>query len=324
MEGERVTELIHVVNAVQEVFSTAGVSTNLGINLPRIAVVGGQSAGKSSVLECFVGRDFLPRGSGIVTRRPLVLQLHQSQGEEYATFLHTGERSFAVGEEVRHEIAAETERETGGNKGISRKPIHLRIHSPNVLDLTLIDLPGMTKVAVGDQPEDIEVQIRDMILEYILEDNTIILAVTPANQDLANSDALKLAREVDKVGDRTIGVITKLDLMDKGTDALSVLQNKVLPLKKGYIGVVNRSQDDINHRRSIRTALSAEQQFFMNSPYKMMASRLGTKYLQEVLHKELGKHIKAKLPGIRTQLVKKGKEVEATLKELGHEESTVC
>ena len=314
-------ELIHVVNAVQEVFSTAGVSTSLGINLPRIAVVGGQSAGKSSVLECFVGRDFLPRGSGIVTRRPLVLQLHHSQGEEFATFLHTGERSFAVGEEVRHEIAAETERETGGNKGISRKPIHLRIHSPNVLDLTLIDLPGMTKVAVGDQPEDIEVQIRDMILEYILEDNTIILAVTPANQDLANSDALKLAREVDKVGDRTIGVITKLDLMDKGTDALSVLQNKVLPLKKGYIGVVNRSQDDINHRRSIRTALSAEQQFFMNSPYKMIASRLGTKYLQEVLHKELGKHIKAKLPGIRKQLVKKGKEVEATLKELGHEES---
>ena len=131
-----------------------------------------------------------------------------------------------------------------------------------------------------------------MILEYILEDNTIILAVTPANQDLANSDALKLAREVDKVGDRTIGVITKLDLMDKGTDALSVLQNKVLPLKKGYIGVVNRSQDDINHRKSIRTALSAEQQFFMNSPYKLMASRLGTKYLQEVLHKELGKHIR--------------------------------
>ena len=312
------TELIHTINAVQEVFSSTGV--NLGINLPRIAVVGGQSAGKSSVLECFVGRDFLPRGSGIVTRRPLVLQLHHSKGEEYATFLHTGERSFAVGEEVRQEIAAETERETGGKKGISRKPIHLRIYSPNVLDLTLIDLPGMTKVAVGDQPEDIEVQIRDMILEYILEDNTIILAVTPANQDLANSDALKLAREVDKNGDRTIGVITKLDLMDKGTDALSVLQNKVLPLKKGYIGVVNRSQDDINHRRSIRTALSAEQMFFMSSPYKEMISRLGTKYLQQVLHKELGSHIKAKMPEIRKQLIKKEKEVEATLKDLGYEE----
>jgi len=313
------TELIHTINAVQEVFSSTGVS-NLGINLPRIAVVGGQSAGKSSVLECFVGRDFLPRGSGIVTRRPLVLQLHHSKGEEFATFLHTGERSFAVGEEVRQEIAAETEREIGDNKGISRKPIHLRIHSPNVLDLTLIDLPGMTKVAVGDQPEDIEVQIREMILEYILEDNTIILAVTPANQDLANSDALKLAREVDKRGDRTIGVITKLDLMDKGTDALNVLQNKVLPLKKGYIGVVNRSQDDINNRRSIRTALSAEQQFFMRSPYMNTTSRLGTKYLQQVLHKELGSHIKVKLPEIRKQLMKKDKETEVMLKELGFEE----
>ena len=312
------TELIHTINAVQEVFSSTGLS--LGINLPRIAVVGGQSAGKSSVLECFVGRDFLPRGSGIVTRRPLVLQLHHSKGEEYATFLHTGERSFAVGEEVRQEIAAETEREIGDNKGISRKPIHLRIYSPNVLDLTLIDLPGMTKVAVGDQPEDIEVQIREMILEYILEDNTIILAVTPANQDLANSDALQLAREVDKRGDRTIGVITKLDLMDKGTDALDVLQNKVLPLKKGYIGVVNRSQDDINHRRSIRTAVSAEQKFFMSSPYKDMTSRLGTKYLQQVLHKELGSHIKVKLPEIRKQLVQKEKEAEATLKDLGYEE----
>merc|ERR1712212_1462953 len=179
--------------------------------------------------------DFLPRGSGIVTRRPLVLQLHHSKGEEYATFLHTGERSFAVGEEVRQEIAAETEREIGDNKGISRKPIHLRIYSPNVLNLTLIDLPGMTKVAVGDQPQDIEIQIRDMLLQFVTKENCIILAVSPANSDLANSDALKLAREVDPGAMRTIGVITKLDLMDEGTDARDILENKTLPLRRGYI-----------------------------------------------------------------------------------------
>ena len=109
----------------------------------------------------------------------------------------------------------------------------IRIHSPHVLNLTLVDLPGLTKVAVGDQPEDIEYQIREMILSYIRPENTIILAVTPANQDLANSDALKLARMVDKNGDRTIGVITKLDLMDQGTDARDILDNKFLPLKKG-------------------------------------------------------------------------------------------
>ena len=316
-EAAGMTELIHMVSCLQEVFQSTGVS--LGLQLPRIAVVGGQSAGKSSVLENFVGKDFLPRGSGIVTRRPLVLQLHHSDEQEHATFLHTGDLTFAVGEEVRQEIVAETDRETGRNKGISRKPIHLRIYSPNVLDLTLVDLPGMTKVAVGDQPEDIELQIRGMILEYITEENTIILAVTPANQDLANSDALKLAREVDREGNRTIGVITKLDLMDKGTDARSVLENKVLPLKKGYIGVVNRSQRDINNKRSIMSAMSAEQEFFLTSPYKDMVPRLGTRYLQEVLHRELGSHIRTKVPEIRKHLVWKEKETEAALKELGYD-----
>ena len=101
-------------------------------------------------------------------------------------------------------------------------------------------------MAVGDQPDDIEQQIKEMLYTYITQDNTIILAVTPANQDLANSDALKLARKVDPKGDRTIGVITKLDLMDDGTDARDILENRFLPLKKGYIGVVNRSQKDID------------------------------------------------------------------------------
>jgi dynamin 1-like protein len=71
------------------------------------------------------------------------------------------------------------------------------------------------------------------------------MAVSPANQDLANSDALKLARRVDPFGERTIGVLTKIDIMDKGTNCLDVIQGKVYPLKLGYIGVVNRSQNDI-------------------------------------------------------------------------------
>ena len=95
--------------------------------------------------------------------------------------------------------------------------------SPRVLNLTLVDLPGMTRVAVGDQPADIERQIRDMVLTYITKESCLILAVSPANQDLANSDALKISKEVDPQGLRTIGVITKLDLMDQGTDAKDIL-----------------------------------------------------------------------------------------------------
>lgn len=102
-----------------------------------------------------------------------------------------------------------------------------------VLNLTLIDLPGLTKVAVGDQPADIEKLIRSMIMEFITLDNCLILAVSPANSDIANSDALKLAKEVDPQGLRTIGVITKLDLMDEGTDAREILENKLLPLRRG-------------------------------------------------------------------------------------------
>jgi dynamin 1-like protein len=107
----------------------------------------------------------------------------------------------------------DTEAKTGRNAGISPLPINLRIYSPNVLTLTLVDLPGLTKVPVGDQPKDIERQIKDMLVKFIAKPNALILAVTAANTDLANSDGLKLAREVDPEGTRTIGVLTKVDLM---------------------------------------------------------------------------------------------------------------
>jgi len=238
-------QLIPIVNRLQDAFAQMGQPMTL--DLPQIAVVGSQSAGKSSVLENFVGRDFLPRGSGIVTRRPLILQLNNSPSE-YAEFLHKKGQYMTDFDQVRQEIEAETDRATGTNKGISAIPINLRVYSPNVLNLTLIDLPGMTKVAVGDQPPDIEIQIRDMLLQFVTKENCIILAVSPANSDLANSDALKLAKEVDPGAMRTIGVITKLDLMDEGTDARDILENKTLPLRRGYIGVVNRSQKDIDGR----------------------------------------------------------------------------
>ncbi|XP_037398406.1 dynamin-3 isoform X4 [Pygocentrus nattereri] len=312
MGNRGMEELIPLINKLQDAFSSIGQSCNL--DLPQIAVVGGQSAGKSSVLENFVGRDFLPRGSGIVTRRPLILQLVNNKAE-YAEFLHCKGKKFVDFDEVRQEIEAETDRITGSNKGISPIPINLRVYSPNVLNLTLIDLPGMTKVAVGDQPVDIEHQIRDMLLQFITKDSCLILAVTPANTDLANSDALKIAKEVDPQGMRTIGVITKLDLMDEGTDARDILENKLLPLRRGYIGVVNRSQKDIDGRKDIRVALAAERKFFLSHPaYRHMAERMGTPHLQKTLNQQLTNHIRDTLPGLRSklqsQLLSLEKEVE--------------
>ncbi|XP_057674181.1 dynamin-1a isoform X10 [Corythoichthys intestinalis] len=312
MGNRGMEDLIPLVNRMQDAFSAIGQNANL--DLPQIAVVGGQSAGKSSVLENFVGKDFLPRGSGIVTRRPLVLQLMNCP-TEYAEFLHCKGKKFTDFDEVRQEIEAETDRMTGANKGISPVPINLRVYSPHVLNLTLVDLPGMTKVPVGDQPADIETQIRDMLLQFVTKDNCLMLAVSPANSDLANSDALKIAKEVDPQGMRTIGVITKLDLMDEGTDAKDILENKLLPLRRGYIGVVNRSQKDIDGKKDITAALAAERKFFLSHPaYRHLAERMGTAYLQKILNQQLTNHIRDTLPALRaklqSQLLSIEKEVE--------------
>uniref|UniRef100_A0A2M4A4L7 Dynamin n=2 Tax=Anopheles triannulatus TaxID=58253 RepID=A0A2M4A4L7_9DIPT len=308
--------LIPIVNKLQDAFTQMGV--HMQLDLPQIAVVGGQSAGKSSVLENFVGRDFLPRGSGIVTRRPLILQLINGT-VEFGEFLHQKGKKYTNFDEIRGEIEAETDRVTGSNKGISNIPINLRVYSPHVLNLTLIDLPGLTKVPIGDQPADIENQIKGMIFQFIRKETCLILAVTPANTDLANSDALKLAKEVDPQGVRTIGVITKLDLMDEGTDARDILENKLLPLRRGYIGVVNRSQKDIEGRKDIHAALAAERKFFLShQSYRHIADRLGTPYLQKVLNQQLTNHIRDTLPALRDRLQKQLLTLEKDVEQFKH------
>ncbi|XP_042802169.1 dynamin-1-like protein isoform X7 [Panthera onca] len=305
--------LIPVINKLQDVFNTVGADI---IQLPQIVVVGTQSSGKSSVLESLVGRDLLPRGTGIVTRRPLILQLvHVSpedkrkttgeengvEAEEWGKFLHTKNKLYTDFDEIRQEIENETERISGNNKGVSPEPIHLKIFSPNVVNLTLVDLPGMTKVPVGDQPKDIELQIRELILRFISNPNSIILAVTAANTDMATSEALKISREVDPDGRRTLAVITKLDLMDAGTDAMDVLMGRVIPVKLGIIGVVNRSQLDINNKKSVTDSIRDEYAF-LQKKYPSLANRNGTKYLARTLNRLLMHHIRDCLPELKTRI----------------------
>ncbi|GME78909.1 unnamed protein product [Ambrosiozyma monospora] len=337
------TDLIPVVNKLQDIVST----TNLtDLDLPLLTTVGSQSAGKSSVLENIVGKDFLPRGTGIVTRRPLILQLinvkpgdalvtkttgfetdlglqpgektledHLREahgatpsqdngfGLEWGEFLHMPGKRYYSFDNIRKEIENETARIAGKNKGISRIPINLKVYSPNVLNLTLVDLPGLTKIPIADQPTDIERQIKNLILEYISKPNCIILAISPANVDLVNSESLKLARQVDPQGKRTIGILSKLDLMDHGTNALDILTGKVYPLKLGFIGVVNRSQQDISTNKPLDESLRSEEEFFQNHPaYKTIASKCGTSYLAKTLNQILMNHIRERLPDIKAKL----------------------
>ena len=238
--------------------------------------------------------------------------------DEWGEFLHVPGQKYYDFNKIREEIVKETEAKAGRNVGISPSPINLRIYSPNVLTLTLVDLPGLTKVPVGDQPRDIEKQIKDMVLKQIQKPNAIILAVTAANVDLANSDGLKLAREVDPEGQRTIGVLTKIDLMDTGTDVVDILAGRIIPLRLGYVPVVNRGQRDIENKKRIDLALKAEKDFFENHPsYRNKASYCGTPYLARKLNLILMMHIKQTLPDIKTRIATSLQKYSSELDQLG-------
>ena len=287
---------LKVINELQDVFSTVGSSPD-SIKLPQIVVVGSQSAGKSSVLEGIVRKNFLPRGGGIVTRRPLIIQITQDNlsHQSWACFLHNPDKKYTDFDEVRDEIVAETDRLCGNSKNILPDPITLKIYSSDLPTLTLVDLPGVVKVPVDGQPENIEEQTINLVKSFVQNPNSIILAVSPGNVDLANSEALKIARQVDPESRRTVAVITKADLMERTTENRLVLEGKSIPVKLGIIGVINRSQAKIDEEQPIDKCLEEEDIFF-KSHYHYISGEMGTPYLTKRLCKILLENVKECLP----------------------------
>jgi len=275
------------------------------INLPQIVTVGAQSSGKSSVLEMIIGKDILPRGTGIVTRRPTIIQLFSTakNTQEYAVFSHRKDHQFVDFSLITEEIRKEMDVGAGTNKGISPVPIVLKIFSPRVVNLSLIDLPGITKIPVGDQPDDIEEKIRNMVLLYIQNPNSLILAISPANHDLANSDSLKIAREVDPEGERTLGVITKMDKADADDQVIQIVEGKVYPLKLGYVGVKCRNPNETQEGLSMKKALLNEKEYFKDHQhFGQFHKRMGIPYLTRRLNEYLVEHVRRCVPLIRQKL----------------------
>lgn len=313
--------LIEIINKLQEIMSKA--SVNCKIKLPQMVIVGSQSSGKSSIIETIVGKEFLPRGTGIITRRPLILQLKNivplknSNVQEWGEFNHLDGQKFENFNDIKNEIEKDTSKIAGNNKGISSIPIVLKIYSPNVVDLTLVDLPGLVNVPVGDQPLNIDIQVRELVLEYIKNPNAIILAISPASSDIANSESLKIAKEVDPYYQRTLGVLTKIDLMDKGTDCLDILNNKTYPLKFGYIGVVLRSQFDIKSNKSLIEGIKTEKNFFEDHPIYQKSSKVGIPVLISTLQEVLVAHIREIIPSIKDDISNSIFEKQYELEGLG-------
>lgn len=309
--------LIERINDLQDICTENSISSRM--ELPQIVVIGSQSSGKSSVLENILGRDMLPRGTGIVTRRPLILQLIHSKTEDHVVFNHVPETRYTDFEEVRKEIASETSRVLKSKNDVSPLPITLKYYSPRVLTLTLVDLPGLVRVPTNDQPKDICAKITEMCRKYVSNKNALILAVSSANTDISNSDALQLAREVDGGYERTIGVLTKVDLMDSGTDVVDVLAGRVICLRLGFVPVVNRSQQDIERGKSIQQALKDEEEFFSaHESYRRNKGYCGTQYLVAKLHNILHEHIRQCLPTLQERINSGMIDAQNSLRDLGN------
>ena len=292
---KKLRKLINLIDQLRDV----GVQEY--IKLPRIASLGTQSSGKSSVLESIVGLDFLPRGDGVVTRRPLELRLcHIPDGQPWAIFEERKGEKFTDFNKVRETIEALTDEVCVGEKNIVDKPIVLNVYSPTCPDLTLVDLPGVTRVPVGKQPKNIEEITKKMAKRYCEDPLTIILCFIAANSDIATSDGLKMAKEIDVNGVRTLGVLTKLDIMDAGTDARKALMGEEIPLKLGYVGVKNRSKQDLVNKIPMAEAFKKEKEFFSTHPVykKMSPGYTGTDVLIKKLTKVFFRVIREHLPNI--------------------------
>ncbi|XP_048014920.1 interferon-induced GTP-binding protein Mx-like isoform X1 [Megalobrama amblycephala] len=306
---------------------SVGVEKDLA--LPTIVVIGDQSSGKSSVLEALSGVA-LPRGSGIVTRCPLELRLKKvTSGVSWKAVLtyrpkehSTNERKFEFGDpsKVEQHVTEAQNELAGKGVGICDELITLEVMSPDVCDLTLIDLPGIARVPVRGQPEDIGNQTKSLIMQFIKKPETINLVVVPCNTDIATTEALKMAQEVDPKGRRTLAILTKPDLIDKGTEKniLDIVHNKVIPLRKGYVMVKCRGQKQIDEKIPLEEAAQMERDFFQNHDHfrcLLNEDRATIKCLAISLTKRLVNHIKKSLPQLNEQTTKLLWDVKNELKE---------
>ncbi|CAN6313343.1 unnamed protein product [Urochloa humidicola] len=214
--------------------------TQEGIQLPTIVVVGDQSSGKSSVLESLAGIS-LPRGQGICTRVPLVMRLQDdptADSPKLQLQYSNGREVDTTEAKVADAINAATAEIAGGGKGISDAPITLVVRKRGVPDLTLVDLPGITRVPVQGQPEDIYDQVSKIIREYIAPKESIILNVLSATVDFPTCESIRMSQQVDRTGERTLAVVTKVDKAPEGLLEKVTMDDVHIGL--GYVCVRNR------------------------------------------------------------------------------------
>ncbi|KAK9912638.1 hypothetical protein M0R45_036491 [Rubus argutus] len=264
-----------------------------GIQLPTIVIVGDQSSGKSSVLESLAGIS-LPCGQGICTRVPLIMRLqHHSSPEPELSLEYNGIVEHTDEVNISDDIVNATNAIAGGGKGISNTPLTLLVKKNGVPDLTMVDLPGITRVPVHGQPEDIYDQIKEMIMEYIKPEQSIILNVLSATVDFTTCESIRMSQTVDKSGDRTLAVVTKVDKAPEGL--LEKVTADDVNIGLGYVCVRNRIGDE-----TYEETRAISDQLFRSHPLlsKIDKSMVGIPVLAEKLVQIQASCIARSLPDI--------------------------
>ncbi|KAI2473844.1 dynamin family protein [Annulohypoxylon bovei var. microspora] len=296
---------------IRNILAKVGQSSTL--TLPSIVVIGSQSSGKSSVLESIVGHEFLPKGSNMVTRRPIELTLINTPDSdaEFGEFPDLGLGKISDFSSIQRTLT-ELNQAVPESQCVSDDPIRLSISSPNIPDLSLIDLPGYIQVVGQNQPLELKQRISELCDKYIQAPN-VILAISAADVDLANSTALRASRRVDPRGERTIGVVTKMDLVDP-TRGASILNDKQYPLRLGYIGVISRAPAATGLFKKGNTNVTSavtrnENTFFSNHPLEFGPGsdvQVGTstlrKKLMHVLEQTMSASLQSTSDAIRQEL----------------------
>lgn len=298
------------------------------VNLPQLVVCGDQSAGKSSVLEGITGFPF-PRQEGICTRFATEIVLVHTEGQTHikAEIIPSQIRTASAKDELvayKRTIADFSELpividEAGTLMGVrgfggmdtgttfSQDVLRIKITGPIGLHLTVVDLPGL--IAVNEQQTEDDVQaVHSLVDSYLENSRTIILAVVQASNDIANQGIIQKSKKHDRRGERTIGIITKPDLLNAGTESriAALAKNQdTTRLKLGFFLLKNPSPSEIAVGHSYLDREKLEKEYFAASPWKeqnLDIDRTGIAPLREFLQRLLDQHIERELPRVRAEI----------------------